>query len=53
MPRSPVCACQPLDHLFKPFETLSYLWMIAGKIKEIHSEFFGVKFLNRFDSIRL
>jgi hypothetical protein len=42
-----------LDHLFKPFETLDGLWMIAGKIKEMHPEFHGVKFFNRFDAIRL
>jgi len=53
MPHSPVCGGQPLGHLFKPFEALDGLWMMVGKMKEMHPEFFGVKFFNRFDSIRL
>jgi hypothetical protein len=53
MPHAPVSGCQPLHHLVKPFEALDGLWMIAGKMKEMHPEFFRVKFFNRFDSIRL
>ncbi len=53
MPHTPVSGCQPLDHLVKPFEALDGLRMIAGKIKELHSEFFRVKFFNCFNPIRL
>jgi hypothetical protein len=52
-PHTPACGCQPLDHLFQPFEALDSLRMIARKIKEMHPEFFRVKILNRFNPIRL
>jgi hypothetical protein len=52
MPHTPFCGCHPLDHLLKPFEALERLWMITGKIKELHPEFFRMKFFNCFDPIR-
>jgi hypothetical protein len=53
MPHSPVSDCQPLDHFVKPLEALDGLWMMVRKMKELHPEFFRVKFFNRFGSIRL